>query len=131
MQLKDNNMKQIKMNLKFCIWFVCTIVGINICWQLFEMFIYGEIQPRIVDSIISLFWSGAIFFAYNFRKIVLRIVRKKHDKVNINTWWLRKPIYSNMFTNEYVFIENGVFNCTECESNVKKGSDFYRKNISN
>lgn len=93
-------MKQTK--YKFYIWFVCTIVGISICWQLLERLIYKEIQPRTVDNIISLFWSGAIYFAYNFKEIEFKRMLRKYDKVYINTWWLRKPIPSEMLSTGYI-----------------------------
>lgn len=61
-----------KMNHKFYIWLIGVVIGISICWQLLELLIYGEVQPRIVDDIIGLFWIGAICFAYKFKEIELK-----------------------------------------------------------
>lgn len=65
-----------KPNHKFYIWLICTIIGINICWQLLEILFYGEIQPRIVDDIVSLLWITVICYAYNFKNIQLRKMLK-------------------------------------------------------
>lgn len=72
-----------KMNHKFCIWLISIVVAISICWQLLEVLIYGEIQPRIVDDIIGLLWTGAICFAYKFKEIELKRMLKKQK----NTFW--------------------------------------------
>ncbi len=61
-----------KTNHKFCIWLISIVVAIGICWQLLELLIYGEVQPRIVDDIIGLLWIGAICFAYKFKEIELK-----------------------------------------------------------
>ena len=47
--IRENN-KDMKMNHKFYIWLIGVIIGIGICWQLLEILIYGEIQPRIIDD---------------------------------------------------------------------------------
>ena len=79
-----------KMNHKFYIWLICIEGCIYVSWQILELLIYGEIQPRIVDNIIGLLWTGAICFAYKF-------------KVNINaTWWLRKPVPPETYTERYI-----------------------------
>lgn len=92
----DNHMK---MKHKFYIWLFCIVIVINVCWQLLELLIYGEIQPRIVDNIVGLLWTGAICFAYKFKELELKRMLKKYNKVQINaTWWLRKPIPPEMYT---------------------------------
>lgn len=80
-----------KTNHKFCIWLISIVVAIGICWQLLELLIYGEVQPRIVDDIIGLLWIGAICFAYKFK-----------EEVHINNpWWLRKPVPPETYTERY------------------------------
>lgn len=92
-----------KTNHKFCIWLISIVVAISICWQLLEVLIYGEIQPRIVDDIIGLLWTGAICFAYQFKEIELKRMLKKYNKVRVNTtWWLRKPVPPEMYTDGYI-----------------------------
>jgi len=88
-----------KMKHKFYIWLFCIVIVINVCWQLLELLIYGEIQPRIVDNIVGLLWTEAICFAYKFKELELKRMLKKYNKVQINaTWWLRKPIPPEMYT---------------------------------
>lgn len=92
-----------KMNHKFCIWLIGVIIGISICWQLLEMLIYGEIQPRIIDDIVSFLWIGAICFAYKFKELELKRMLKKYKKVNLDvTWWLRKPVPPETYTGGYI-----------------------------
>lgn len=96
-------MKTIKMNHKFYIWLFCVVVAINICWQLLEVLIYGEIQPRIVDDIICLLWIFAVCFAYKFKDIELKRMFKKYKEVQINNqWWMRKPIPAEILQTGYI-----------------------------
>lgn len=78
-----------KMNHKFYIWLICIECCIYVSWQILELLIYGEIQPRIVDNIIGLLWTGAICFAYKFKEIEMKRM------------WLRKPIPPEMYTGGY------------------------------
>ena len=92
-----------KTNHKFCIQLISIVVAISICWQLLEVLIYGEIQPRIVDDIIGLLWIGAICFAYKFKEIELKRMWKKCKEVHINNpWWLRKPVPPETYTEGYI-----------------------------
>jgi len=92
-----------KMNHKFYIWLICIEGCIYVSWQILELLIYGEIQPRIVDNIIGLLWTGAICFAYKFKELELKRMLKKYNKVNINaTWWLRKPVPPETYTEGYI-----------------------------
>ena len=111
-----------KMNHKFYIWFIGVIVGINICGQLLEVLIYGEIQQRIVDNIVGFLWTGAICFAYKFKELELKRMLKKYDKVHINAeWWLRKPVPPETYTGGYA--SDRIWLQSECELGCKKGSD--------
>lgn len=110
-----------KMNHKFYIWLICTVIGINVGWQLLELLIYGEVQPRIVDDIIGLLWTGAICFAYKFKELELKRMLKKYDKVHINaTWWLRKPVPPETYTG---YASDRIWLQSECELGCKRGSD--------
>lgn len=96
-------MKTIKMNRKFYIWLFCVVVAINICWQLLEILIYGEIQPRIVDDIICILWIFAVCFAYKFENIELKRMFKKYKEVQTNNqWWMRKPIPTEILKTGYI-----------------------------
>lgn len=107
-----------KMNHKFYIWLIGVVIGISICWQLLELLIYGEVQPRIVDDIIGLFWIGAICFAYKFKEIELKRMWKKCKEVHINNpWWLKKPVSPKTYTGEYDYI----WLPSDCESGNKGG----------
>lgn len=44
--------------------FLIAFAVIGILWAALERLIYGEIQPRIVDDMISLAWSGMAWCAY-------------------------------------------------------------------
>ena len=91
-----------KMNHKFYIWLIGIVFVIGVCWQLLELLIYGKVQPRIVDDIISLLWIGAICFAYKFKEIELKRMWKKCKEVHINNpWWLRRPVPSETYTERY------------------------------
>lgn len=99
------------MDQKFYIWLFGVVVFINICWQLLEILIYGEIQPRIVDDIIGLLWTLAIYLAYRFKDIELKRMFKKHKAVHIdNQWWLRKPISPEIlktgYVNDYIWLHS-------------------------
>lgn len=114
----DNHMK---MNHKFYIWLLGIVIGINICWQLLEVLIYGEIQPKIVDNIVGLLWTGAICFAYKFKELELKRMLKKYDKIKINaTWWLRKPVPPTMYTG---YASDHIWLQSENELGCKRGSD--------
>lgn len=92
-----------KMNHKFYIWLICIEGCIYVSWQMLELLIYGEIQPRIVDNIIGLLWTCAICFAYKFKEIEMKRMWKKYKEIHINNpWWLRKPISPEMYTGGYV-----------------------------
>lgn len=92
-------MKQLKTSYKFYIWLIEVIISIGVCWQLLEILIYGEIQPRIIDDIISFFWIGAICYAYKFKEIELKRMLKKYDHARIDVkWWLRNPIPPETYT---------------------------------
>lgn len=91
-----------KMNHKFYIWLFGVEAGIYVCWQLLKVLIYGEIQPRIVDNIIGLLWTGAVCFAYKFKELELKRMLKKYDKIHIDAeWWLRKPVPPETYTGGY------------------------------
>lgn len=91
-----------KMNHKFYIWLIGIVFVIGVCWQLLELLIYGKVQPRIVDDIISLLWIGAICFAYKFKEIELKRMWKKCKEVHINNpWWLRRPVPPETYTERY------------------------------
>lgn len=110
-----------KMKHKFYIWLFGVEAGIYVCWQLLEVLIYGEIQPRIVDNIVGLLWTGAICFAYKFKELELRRMLKKYDKVKINaTWWLRKPVPPTMYTG---YASDHIWLQSESELGCKRGSD--------
>ena len=109
-----------KMKHKFYIWLFCIAIVINVCWQLLELLIYGEIQPRIVDNIVGLLWTGAICFAYKFKELELKRMLKKYNKVNINaTWWLRKPVPPETYTEGYA--SDHIWLQSECELGNKGG----------
>lgn len=44
--------------------FLIAFAAIGFLWAALERLIYGEIQPRIVDDLISLAWSGVAWCAY-------------------------------------------------------------------
>lgn len=44
--------------------FFIAFAAIGCLWVALERLIYGEIQPRIVDDLISLAWSGMAWCAY-------------------------------------------------------------------
>jgi len=44
--------------------FLIAFAAIGLLWAALERLIYGEIQPRIVDDLISLAWSGMAWCAY-------------------------------------------------------------------
>lgn len=44
-----------KINFKFATFLVCEILAICVLWWTLELIFYGEIQPRIVDDLISWF----------------------------------------------------------------------------
>lgn len=99
------------MNHKFYIWLFGIVVAIGVCWQLLEILIYGEIQPRIVDDIISWLWIGAICFAYKFKDIETKRMIKKCKTVYIdNPWWLKKPIPAELlksgYINDYIWLQS-------------------------
>lgn len=106
-----------KINQKFYIWITCAVIGINICWQLLEFLLYGEIQHRIVDDIISVFWIIAICHAYRFKEIELKKYHKIH--INYDKWWLRKP-YSEEVS-DYIWLPS------EQELGCKINSESIRK----
>ena len=92
-----------KMNHKFYIWLICIEGCIYVSWQILELLIYGEIQPRIVDNIIGLLWTGAICFAYKFKELELKRMLKKYKEVQINNqWWMRKPIPAEILQTGYI-----------------------------
>ena len=91
-----------KMNHKFYIWLICIECCIYVSWQILELLIYGEIQPRIVDNIIGLLWTGAICFAYKFKEIEMKRMWKKYKEIHINNpWWLRRPVPPETYTERY------------------------------
>lgn len=45
-------------------WLIWTYLAIGFVWQALEMIFYGEIQPRRVDDIISLLYTGLVVLAY-------------------------------------------------------------------
>ena len=44
--------------------FLAASAVIGVLWAVLERLIYGEVQPRIVDDLISLAWSGTAWCAY-------------------------------------------------------------------
>lgn len=86
-----------KMNHKFCIWLISIVVAISICWQLLEVLIYGEIQPRIVDDIIGLLWTGAICFAYKFKEIELKRMLKKY---------IPPEMYTDGYISDHIWLQS-------------------------
>lgn len=44
--------------------FLAAFVGISLLWMGLEQLIYGEVQPRFVDDLISLAWSAMAWCAY-------------------------------------------------------------------
>ena len=44
--------------------FLIAFAAIGLLWAALELLIYGEIQPRIVEYLISLAWSGMAWCAY-------------------------------------------------------------------
>lgn len=46
-------------------WAVIIFLAVAILWQVLELLLYGEIQPRRVDDIIGLVWMTALYNAYN------------------------------------------------------------------
>ena len=44
--------------------FISAFVTIGLLWAGLEWMIYGEVQPRIVDDLISLAWSAMAWCAY-------------------------------------------------------------------
>lgn len=48
-----------------CWWIAAVIFGTNLVWQLLELLLYGEVQPRRVDDMIGLVWIWSLYAAYN------------------------------------------------------------------
>lgn len=44
--------------------FLVAFVTISLLWMGLEQLIYGEVQPRIVDDLVSLAWSAMAWCAY-------------------------------------------------------------------
>jgi divalent metal cation (Fe/Co/Zn/Cd) transporter len=44
--------------------FLVGFVAIGLLWMGLEQLIYGEVQPRIVDDLVSLAWSAMAWCAY-------------------------------------------------------------------
>lgn len=44
--------------------FLVAFTAIGLLWMGLERLIYGEIQPRVVDDLISLAWSAMAWCAY-------------------------------------------------------------------
>lgn len=44
--------------------FLAAFVVISLLWMGLEQLIYGEVQPRIVDDLVSLAWSAMAWCAY-------------------------------------------------------------------
>ncbi len=44
--------------------FLAAFTAIGLLWMGLERLIYGEVQPRLVDDLISLAWSGIAWCAY-------------------------------------------------------------------
>ena len=44
--------------------FLVAFVAIGLLWMGLEQLIYGEVQPRIVDDLVSLAWSAMAWCAY-------------------------------------------------------------------
>lgn len=44
--------------------FLIAFTAIGLLWMDLERLIYGEVQPRIVDDLISLAWSAMAWCAY-------------------------------------------------------------------
>lgn len=44
--------------------FLVAFAVVGVLWAVLERLIYGEVQPRIVDDLISLAWSGMAWCAY-------------------------------------------------------------------
>lgn len=44
--------------------FLIAFAVIGVLWAILERLIYGEVQPRIVDDLISVAWSGMAWCAY-------------------------------------------------------------------
>lgn len=44
--------------------FLVAFVAISLLWMGLEQLIYGEVQPRLVDDLISLAWSAMAWCAY-------------------------------------------------------------------
>ena len=44
--------------------FLVGFVAIGLRWMGLEQLIYGEVQPRIVDDLVSLAWSAMAWCAY-------------------------------------------------------------------
>ena len=53
-----------KINSKFLVWLLFTEITIFFIWQLLELILYKEIQPRLVDDIIGFIWTYYLIVAY-------------------------------------------------------------------
>lgn len=60
--MKDNS------DRRFLKWLFITMLIVTVLWQLFEYFIYGEVQPRIVDDIIGVIWIITLYWAFYIGK---------------------------------------------------------------
>lgn len=52
--------------------YLAAFMAIGLLWMGLEWLIYGEVQPRIVDDLISLAWSAMAWCAY--------YLGRKHEK---------------------------------------------------
>lgn len=111
-----------KVNYKFTMFLVCTVLVICVLWWTFELIFYGEIQPRIVDDLISWFWIAAICYAYKFKDIEHKRRLKKQNK-EFGTWWLRQPPNSSAY-NSYVLADR-IWLPSEWELGVHKEDDLH------
>lgn len=108
-----------KIDYKFTIFLVCVVLVICILWWTLELIFYGEIQPRIADDCIGLFWIAAICFAYRFEDIDHKRKTGKRDK-EFGTWWLRQPPNSSAYTHE---LTDKIWIQSEYELGVHRESD--------
>lgn len=60
--IKDNS------DRRFLKWLLITMLTITVLWQLFEYFMYGEVQPRLVDDIIGIIWIITLYWAFYIGK---------------------------------------------------------------
>ena len=57
-----------KRKLKAIIQTGITVILLCGIWQMLEYIAYGEVQPRIVDDIMVLFFIPFIYFAFRYSK---------------------------------------------------------------